>query len=342
MQRVCITGGAGFVASHLADSFCSRFPLAEIIVVDKIGYASRRDHLAAALGSGQVRLIEASICDQPLMRNLLKGVDLVVHAAAESHVDNSYRNVVPFLESNIAGTVTLLQAAIDNNVRLFLHLSTDEVYGGADDHLFLDNDALAPTNPYAASKASAEMFVHCYSKSYMLPTIISRANNIFGPRQYPEKLVPKLICDALRGEKFKIHGNGSARRSFLHVRDFCGAVVTLVTKGEPGQVYNVPGACEHSVMEVVELVGRFTGRSCEQLAEPGLDRPFNDSRYGVVADKLLALGWHPEATLEAELPGLIDWYAENLHLYFDAVSDGAVLAAEGGRPTSKYVTGLPR
>jgi dTDP-glucose 4,6-dehydratase len=330
MNRICITGGAGFVASHLTEHLCDTFPLAEIIVVDKLGYASRRAYLDDVLRTGQVRLVEGSICAPGLMRKLLKGVDLVVHAAAESHVDNSYRDVRPFLDSNITGTVTMLQAAIDNDVGLFFHVSTDEVYGGSDDRLFGDEDALSPTNPYAASKASAEMFVHCYSKSYQLPTLISRANNIFGTRQYPEKLIPKLICDAARGETFKVHGQGTARRAFLHVADFCRAVTTILTKGEHGKIYNVPALREYSVLEVVDLVAAATNIRREDLAEFGPDRPFNDSRYGVKGEKLMALGWLPTRSLEEELPRIVDWYFSNVHLYYGVAPERAVVSRRLG------------
>ncbi|MBX3568076.1 MAG: GDP-mannose 4,6-dehydratase [Rhizobiaceae bacterium] len=317
MNRICITGGAGFVASHLTEHFCEQYPNSEIIVVDKIGYASRLAYLTGVLRSGQVRLVEGCICDAALMRGALKGVDLVVHAAAESHVDNSYRNAAPFIDSNVTGTVTMLQAAIDNGVGLFFHVSTDEVYGGSADRLFTDEDALNPTNPYAASKASAEMFVHCYAKSYGLPTLVSRANNIFGTRQYPEKLIPKLICDALRGRKFQIHGDGSARRAFLHVDDFCSAVTTLISRGERGRIYNIPALREYSVVEVVDLVAGVIGISRDHLAGFGPDRPHNDSRYGVVGEKITALGWRPTRLLENELAAIVDWYRANTDLYFD-------------------------
>lgn len=316
MQRMCVTGGAGFVASHLVEHLCETFPLAEIIVIDKLGYASRRAYLSNVLRTGQVRLVEGSVCDLPLMRRALKNIDLVVHAAAESHVDNSYANVQPFLDNNVTGTVALLQAAIHNAVGLFFHISTDEVYGGSDNRLFSDEDALYPTNPYAASKASAEMFVHCYSKSYKLPTLITRANNIFGTRQYPEKLIPKLICDAIRGKRFQIQGKGTARRAFLHVSDFCNAVTTILAKGEHGKVYNIPAFREYSVVEVVELVAAATGVPSDELAEFGPDRPFNDSRYGVSGEKLIALGWRPMRSLEEDLPQIVEWYFENAHLYY--------------------------
>jgi dTDP-glucose 4,6-dehydratase len=317
MQRICITGGAGFIASHLTEHFCKQYPLAEIIVVDKFGYAARRDYLDACVKSGQVQIIEGSVSDFELMRRVLRGTDLVIHAAAESHVDNSYANVRPFIESNIVGTISVLQAAIENSVGLFFHVSTDEVYGGADSTIFADDDPLNPTNPYAASKASAEMFVHCYAKSYNLPTMMSRANNIYGTRQYPEKLIPKLICDAARGKTFQIHGNGTACRAFLHVSDFCSAVSTILAKGEVGTVYNVPALREYQVVEVVDIVANAMGVSRSQLAEFGPDRPYNDSRYGVDGKRLLDLGWQPTRLLENDIDEMADWYVSNLHLYYD-------------------------
>jgi dTDP-glucose 4,6-dehydratase len=328
-KRICVTGGAGFIASHLADHFLRAYPDAEVVVVDNLSYAGRLEYMADASRSGRLCFLRADICDEDAMRAALRGVDLVVHAAAESHVDRSYRNLEPFLQTNIAGTVSLLKAAVENRVRLFFHVSTDEVYGESADRDFSDEQKLQPTNPYAASKASAEMFVHCYATSYGLATRISRANNIYGTRQYPEKLIPKLICDALRGEVFEVHGTGSSIRSFLSVADYASAVQAIIDTGEDGEIYNVPALREYSVMDVVDLVGAEMGIPVDRLVRLGVDRPHNDCRYGVCGQKLLDLGWRPARRLEQDLPAIVAWYRENLHLYYDGVRPGAGLRAEG-------------
>lgn len=327
MKKICVTGGAGFIASHLTEHLHREYPQAEIVVIDKMGYAARAAYLADVLKSGKVRLVEGSICDTPLMMQVLKGADLVVHAAAESHVDNSYKDLRPFLEDNIHGTISLLDAAVRNNVGLFFHISTDEVYGESSDRDFTDDEKLCPTNPYAASKASAEMFVQCYASSYGLKTRISRANNIYGTRQYPEKLIPKLICDAARGKTFHVHGRGTSVRSFLHVSDFCRAASVIIERGEDGGVYNVPALHEYSVMEVVDLVCDSMGIRREDLIRFGPDRPHNDCRYGVVGDKLLALGWKPERRLSDDIAEIVDWYRSHLDLYYETEAETAARVA---------------
>ena len=343
MKKICITGGAGFIASHVTEHMCLQYPHAEIIVIDKMNYAARREFLGPVLKTGQVRLVEASITDEKTVSELLRNTDLVIHAAAESHVDNSYKDLRPFLSSNIVGTINLLQAAIENNVGLFFHVSTDEVYGESPDRDFTEDDKLNPTNPYAASKASAEMFVHCMAKSFGLKTRVTRANNIYGTRQYPEKLIPKLICDINRGTKFQVHGAGSAIRSFLHVSDFCEAVTTIIDKGEDGEIYNVPALHEYSVMEVVELVAAEMGVLKESFVQFGPDRPFNDSRYGVKGCKLLNLGWEPMRNLKADLPEMVEWYRNNLGLYYKkpattSVGRAARIPAHYSRRPEKLVT----
>ncbi len=336
MKKICITGGAGFIASHVTEHMCLQYPLAEITVIDKMNYAARREFLAPVLKTGQVRLVEASITDKRIVSDLLRQTDLVIHAAAESHVDNSYKDLRPFLSSNIVGTVSLLQAAIENDVGLFFHISTDEVYGESPDRDFTEDDKLNPTNPYAASKASAEMFVHCMAKSFGLKTRVTRANNIYGTRQYPEKLIPKLICDICRGKKFQVHGAGSAIRSFLHVSDFCEAVTTIIDKGRDGEIYNVPAQYEYSVMDVVRLVAAEMGVLPEAFVEFGPDRPFNDSRYGVKGGKLLSLGWKPMRNLKADLPEMVEWYRNNLGLFYRKPATGSIgLPARRAAPFSK-------
>lgn len=316
MKKICVTGGAGFIASHIVDSLCKKYPLAQIIVVDKMGYAARPHYLSDAFRSGRVRLVKDSICNSARMKKLLQGVDLVIHAAAESHVDNSYKDVQPFLQDNIQGTISLLDASVANNVGLFFYISTDEVYGESPDVDFSTSQLLNPMNPYAASKASAEMFIRAYSASYGVKTRISRANNIYGTRQFPEKLIPKLICDALRGTEFKVHGKGKAIRSFLHVEDFCEAIYTIIDHGKDGGVYNVPALSEYSVMDVVNIVCAQMGVKPESFVRFGPDRPHNDCRYGVSGQQLLSMGWTPSILLEDHIGELVSWYSENLDLYY--------------------------
>ena len=315
IHKIVVTGGAGFIASHLTDHLCFDYPTAEIVVIDRISYAARREHLDKSVATGQVRLVETSLLTSSMLRPTLRGADLVIHAAAESHVDNSYRDVTPFLRHNIEATVNLLQAAVDCNVSRFLHVSTDEVYGDCRDKDATSKTLLNPTNPYSASKAAAEMFVKCYAQSFGLPVRITRANNIYGTRQYPEKLIPKLICDALLGNVFYIHGSGNTKRSFLHVQDFCHAVSAILTKGKDNEIYNIPAMREFSVLDVIDIVADCLGKAKETFVRHGPDRPHNDSRYGMRGSKMVSLGWEPKRRLEADMAEIVDWYRDNLSLY---------------------------
>lgn len=315
MRKVILTGGAGFLGSHLTEHFLTLYPKADFVIIDAMTYAARREYLRPALQQSNVTFVQASICNRREMLRQLRGADLVLHAAAESHVDNSYADSRPFLRSNIEGTVTLLQAAVENGVSHFVHVSTDEVYGDCRGFDATERSLLNPTNPYSASKAAAEMFVKCFAQSFGLATRVVRANNIYGTRQYPEKLIPKLIVDALAGRRFRVHGSGMARRPFLHVRDLCRAIETVVTHGDDGAIYNVPAARDYSVNEVVNLVCAAMHIPRESFVEHGTDRPHNDSRYGMTGEAIHSLGWEAERELSEDLPAIVQWYRENLALY---------------------------
>lgn len=339
-RKIVITGGAGFIASHMTDHFCLEYPSAEIVVIDRLSYAARREHLDDSVATGQVRLVEGTLLNPVFLKAHLKGADMVIHAAAESHVDNSYRDVMPFLHNNIEGTVNLLAASVDCNISQFLHISTDEVYGDCRDMDATCETLLNPTNPYSASKASAEMFVKCYAQSYGLPVRITRANNIYGTRQYPEKLIPKLICDALQGNVFYIHGAGKTKRSFLHVDDFCRAASAILKKGKDNEIYNIPAPCEYSVMQVVDLVADCLEKSKDSFVRQGPDRPHNDSRYGMRGHKMLSLGWKPKRSLPDDIGGIVEWYRANLHLYASDFQPAAMRSASG--PIGRHRFSLAR
>jgi dTDP-glucose 4,6-dehydratase len=244
-----------------------------------------------------------------------RDVDFVFHLAAESHVDNSFGNSLQFTRSNTLGTHCLLEACRVNKVPRIIHVSTDEVYGEIMEGAHGEGDLLNPTNPYSASKAGADMMAIGYIHSFKMPITIVRGNNIFGTRQYPEKLIPRFTLLGLSGQKMPLHGNGRNRRRFLAVEDFADALVTLFEKGNTGEVYNVGTEKEYENVEIARMICDVLGLSFEERVTFVDDRPFNDFRYALDSSKMRALGWAPKRPLTASLPGIVDWYKSHYGRY---------------------------
>lgn len=315
MNRIVITGGAGFAGSHIVDLFSERYPESEIVVFDRLTYAGDVRNLARHILSNRVRLCVADIADIDECMRIVSGADLVVHAAAESHVDNSFGNSRDFTRTNVLGTHCLLEACRIRDVPRFVHISTDEVYGEVVDGAATENDLLMPTNPYSASKAAAEMVIRGYIRSFRSPVVIVRANNLFGIRQFPEKIVPRFICHMLLDRKLPLHGNGTSRRHYLSARDFADALVTIAEKGVVGETYNIGTHEEYTNVEVARMIVSRFGRDPDEVIEFVPDRPFNDSRYSITSDKIRTLGWQPRRNLGTDLDDLISWYAGNLERF---------------------------
>lgn len=315
MNKIVITGGAGFIGSHVVDRFVAEYPKAHIAILDKMTYAADYDNIAHVLERGLRQLYVGDVCDFDLCSRLTQDADLVLHLAAESHVDKSFGNSLRFTQSNALGTHTLLEACRVNEVGRFIHVSTDEVYGEIHEGLHVETDFLDPTNPYSASKAAADMIVNSYIRSFKTPIISVRANNIFGTRQYPEKIIPRFTLLSLYGQKLTLHGDGLNRRRFLAAQDFAEALAMLSTKGILGEIYNIGTEMEYTNIQVAELVCARFGRKIEDVAEFVPDRPFNDSRYAVNSDKIHALGWTAKRPLEKHLDEVIDWYRDNMARY---------------------------
>lgn len=315
MRRIVITGGAGFAGSHIVDRFCERFPSSEIIVFDRMTYASDVRNLTRHILSNRIRLIVADIADIDTCVRALEGATLVIHAAAESHVDKSFGNSREFTRTNVLGTHCLLEACRLHSVPRFLHISTDEVYGEVHTGAADEQTVLAPTNPYSASKAAAEMIIRGYMRSFATPAVVIRANNLYGVRQYPEKIIPRFICHMLLGRKMPLHGSGQARRHYLSARDFAEAVVMLSERGKLGETYNIGTTEEYTNIEVAAMIARAFSRDPQEATESVPDRPFNDSRYSILSDKIRELGWMPRRSLAADMPALVDWYEDNLQRY---------------------------
>ena len=265
--------------------------------------------------------VKGNITNQDLLDNLLKEhqIDTVVHFAAQSHVDNSFQNSLIFTQDNIVGTHILLECIRANPaIQRFIHISTDEVYGDMGTDKKTENSVLCPTNPYAATKASAELLVQSYYHSYQIPAIIIRSNNVFGPRQYLEKVIPKFITTLLKGQKCPIHGLGQTSRAFIFVEDVVDAILHILSEGQLGEIYNISSKFE---LTILELLNRLRQKLCpektiNEITEFVADRPYNDKRYYICDSKLRALGWTQRTDFDMGLDQTIEWYKEHLVGYW--------------------------
>lgn len=308
-KKILITGGAGFIGSHIVEAMAAANPGSDIVVLDKMTYAAHPSHLERV--GMPVRLVVGDINDKMLVNQLMDGVDILVHAAAESHVDRSFGDPFLFTVVNMLGTHVVMEAARQANVSRIIHISTDEVYGEVLTGSVAEDGAMHPSNPYSASKAGAEMVVEAYRHSFKLPAIVVRANNAYGIRQFPEKLIPKCIMSLINGDMIPLHGDGSAIRHYLGATDFAEAVVLLAEKGTIGEAYNIGANVSYTNAEVARMICEAFGVPFEENVSFTDDRPFNDRRYAVDYSKIAELGWHPTRSLADDVPRLVEWYREN-------------------------------
>ncbi len=315
MNNFLITGGAGFIGSHVVERMLREFPRARFTILDKMTYAADIRNLDGMLDWQRCNLVVGDLADFALCTRVTKDVDCVLHLAAESHVDNSFGNSLQFTHSNTLGTHCLLEACRINEVPRMIHVSTDEVYGEIAEGAHTEVDLLNPTNPYSASKAGADMMVISYIHSFKMPITIVRGNNIFGTRQFPEKIIPKFTLQALGGQKLTLHGDGNNRRRFLAVEDFAESLVVLLDRGEHGEIYNVGTEHEFKNIEIARMICELTERSFDEAVIFVRDRPFNDFRYAMDSHKMHALGWSPKKHLTDALPALVRWYQEHRDRY---------------------------
>lgn len=301
MNRYLVTGGLGFIGSSLVRLLRERDPEARIIVLDKLTYAGDRAHL----GGVECEIVIGDICDPQAVRRCQ--AESIFHLAAETHVDRSIVDAAPFARTNVVGTQVLLDAALDWKSRLFVHVSTDEVYGSGGP--FAEDAPIRPRNPYAASKAGAEHLVAAYVITHELPAIITRCCNNYGPRQNGEKLIPRAIQNLLRGKPVPVYGDGLHQREWIHVRDHCEALWVLSQKGAPGQAYNITSGFSLANLTLVQQLIRLIGHG-EYEHVP--DRPGHDRLYALQPDKLARLGWQASAAMEDGLRETIAFYRERL------------------------------
>jgi dTDP-glucose 4,6-dehydratase len=324
-KKLLVTGGLGFIGSNFIRNSIRRYD--KIFNVDNLSYGSNPANLEGLGNQGTYTFVKGDIAKKEPAGRLAEDVDAIVNFAAESHVDRSIANPAPFVRSNVTGTYRLLEAARKNDVGAFLHISTDEVYGTAEaGKSYTETDALKPSNPYSATKASAEHLVQAYYRTYGLNCIITRCTNNFGPYQFPEKLIPKTIIRALKGLKVPLYGNGEQVRSWIHVFDHVEALNLALAKGKAGEVYNVTAWNEKTNAEVVGNVLSALGKGGE-LIEQVEDRPGHDVRYSVDASKIQKeLGWRPKYQFPQAIRDTVDWYVANRE-WWEPLADARTLHA---------------
>ena len=312
MTTVLVTGGAGFIGSCFVRHELKKHPDYKIINLDALTYCGNLENLKDVENNPNYTFVHGNICDRNLVRDLVKESDLVVNFAAESHVDNSIKHPEIFVETNVQGTLNLLQASKELGVERYLQVSTDEVYGTlGKTGYFYETTPLAPNSPYSASKASADMLVRAYRETYGLPTLNTRCSNNYGPYQYPEKLIPFFISQLLKGEKVPVYGDGLNVRDWLYVYDHCEAIDVVLHTGKVGEVYNIGGHNEKTNMEITRLILDAMDKD-ESSIKYVEDRLGHDRRYAISNDKITAeLGWKPSLTFEEGIKITIDWYLNN-------------------------------
>jgi dTDP-glucose 4,6-dehydratase len=309
--KILVTGGAGFIGSNFVRHVARAHPAWEILVLDKLTYAGRRENLAGLEGHPGFRFVKGDIADPQAVAAVLPGCDYVVNFAAETHVDRSLYDAGSFIMTDVYGTFVLLEAARRApGLKLFVQISTDEVYGSVDTGSSTENDALMPRNPYSASKAGADRLAYSYWATYRVPVIVTRASNNYGPYQFPEKVIPLFVTHALDGIPLPLYGDGENVRDWLHVDDHCRAVDLLLEKGVPGETYNVGGGNEVPNIELTRRILALLGRP-ETLIRRVTDRPGHDRRYSLSCARLRGLGWSPQVPFDAGLQATVEWYRAN-------------------------------
>ena len=310
MKSILVTGGAGFIGSNFVRYMLDKYKHYNIIVLDALTYAGNRENLKDLESDPRFFFYHGDIKDEKVVNNLVSNVDTIVNFAAETHVDRSIHEAGMFIETDIKGTFVLLEAAKKYKIERFLHISTDEVYGSIDSGSFNEKDALMPNSPYSASKGGGDLLVRSYYTTYNIPVIISRSSNNYGPYQYPEKLIPLFITNAIDNLQLPLYGDGKNVRDWIYVEDNCSGVDTVLHKGEPGQIYNIGGGNERENIFITDIILKLLDKP-KSLIKYVKDRPGHDRRYSISTEKIKNLGWKPEHDLKSGLEKTVKWYVEN-------------------------------
>ena len=336
MKKLLITGGAGFIGSHVVRRFVTRYPAYSIFNLDKLTYAGNLENLRDIDKQPNYTFLKADVLDVAFICRLFQAenFDAVIHLAAESHVDRSLENPAEFALTNVVGTLNLLHAAKESwkgdTHKRFYHISTDEVYGSLGTHgYFTESSPVDPRSPYSASKAGSDHFVSAFYHSFGLPTLISRCSNNYGPNHFPEKLIPLMIHNILKGKPLPVYGKGDNIRDWLYVEDHAAAIDVILHKGKPGEVYNIGGNNEWKNIDLVRLLCRIMDRkmkqpegTAEQLISFVKDRPGHDQRYAIDSSRLQnELGWSPSVDFPTGLEKTVDWYFQNKEWLDHVTSD---------------------
>ncbi len=314
-MRILITGGAGFIGSNFVRFSLENHPDDRILVLDALTYAGNLENFSKSIMENpNFQFFHGNICDEELVGELMRNVDAVVHFAAETHVDRSIQEAGTFIETDVWGTYVLLEAARRNDIKRFVHISTDEVYGEAGDRPSVEGDDLRPKSPYAASKTGADRLAWSYFATYGFPVTISRCSNNYGPFQYPEKLVPLFVTNALEDKPLPVYGHGKNTRDWIYVDDHCRAIDLMLREDGSkvdGEVFNISSECEKSVLDITDIILKSLGKP-KTLIKHVEDRPGHVVRHAVDSTKIKrALGWEPKFSFEENIEATIEWYRVN-------------------------------
>ena len=315
-MKLLVTGGAGFIGSNFIIHWLNKYPSDKIINLDLLTYAGNLENLKEVENNPNYSFVKGDICDRRIVDELVKQVDIIVHFAAESHVDRSILDAAPFIKTNIQGTYTLLESAVKNKVSRFHHISTDEVFGSLQlnsNKKFNETTAYDPHSPYSASKAASDHLVKAYADTYNLPITISNCSNNFGPYQFPEKFVPLAITNILEGKKIPVYGDGLHVRDWLYVKDHCAAIDLILQKGKIGKIYLIGGLTQDiSNVDVIKKIVKIMGKNKDYI-EYVKDRPGHDRRYAIDWGKIKReLGWSPKQNFDKALEMTVGWYKDNI------------------------------
>ena len=307
-KRILVTGGAGFIGCNFVRHMLGEHPETEIVVLDKLTYAGRLENLEDV--KSRIKFVKGDICDKEAVKRTMEGCDSVINFAAESHVDRSIATPEDFVRTDVLGVFTLLDEARRRDVKKFVQISTDAVYGSTDLGSFSEKDVLDPSSPYSASKAGGELLARSYVRTYGLDVMVTRSSNNYGPYQYPEKLIPVLVIKALRNQPLPIYGKGANVRDWLHVDDNCRAIDIVISKGKPGDIVNIGSGNEVPNIVIAKLILKHLKKP-ESLVKFVSDRPGHDFRYSLNWDRIRQLGWKPKVKFEDGLRKTVDWYLAN-------------------------------